>query len=394
MNKGADVIIIGGGVIGCSIAYYLSKEGIKVILLEKNDLASGASGSCDKAAILQSKNPGIHLEIAKASVELLSKLTQELDDFELEVNGGMVLIESELQYKTMVEYVKRQQAFGLDVRLLNIKEAMELQPALSPKLLGSTYCPEDAELYPIKLVFSFARAAKRLGAQLDTFTEVTGIEKKKTGFVTYTSNGQYEAPTVVNAAGAWAPKVGEMLGIVIPIEPRKGQIVVTEPIPQLIKGDILCATYIATKYNPDLLNTDPNDIRNRLGIALALGQATHGNMLIGGCREFVGYDLKTNFMAIKYILENATRFIPALQKVHAIRSFAGVRPYTPDKLPIVGWAEDIDNFFIAAGHEGDGIALSAITGKITSEMICGKKLTFDTSAISPRRFKQGLLATS
>ncbi len=387
MKKTADVVIIGGGVIGTSIAYYLSKKGIKPILIEKDDLASGSSGACDIDIILQSKNPGIHLQLAMESAKMYETLADELDfDIEYETCGGMVLIEDEEQLKVMKDFVKRQKAIGLQVKLLGLKEASEIQPGLSPNLVGSTYSPQDAHVNPMRLCQAFAKAAKRLGAEIYLNTGVLDIrvEKSKVKSV-ITNRGEIQTKVVINAAGVYAPMIGEMVGLSLPIKPRRGQIIVTEPVPKLVMADVLCAKYIVAKYNPKNLERSDNP-ETRLGVGLSLSQTHDGQILIGATREFVGYNKSTTHEALRAILRNATRLVPALKLIHAIRSFAGLRPYTPDGLPLLGQVEGIQGFIMAAGHEGDGIALSPVTGKIISELIVDGKTFMDVTCLSPARF--------
>ncbi|MGI5858903.1 MAG: NAD(P)/FAD-dependent oxidoreductase [Tepidanaerobacteraceae bacterium] len=387
MKKTADVVIIGGGVIGTSIAYYLSKKGIKPILIEKDDLASGSSGACDIDIILQSKNPGIHLQLAMESAKMYETLADELDfDIEYETCGGMVLIEDEEQLKVMKDFVKRQKAIGLQVKLLGLKEASEIQPGLSPNLVGSTYSPQDAHVNPMRLCQAFAKAAKRLGAEIYLNTGVLDIrvEKSKVKSV-ITNRGEIQTKVVINAAGVYAPMIGEMVGLSLPIKPRRGQIIVTEPVPKLVMADVFCAKYIVAKYNPKNLERSDNP-ETRLGVGLSLSQTHDGQMLIGATREFVGYNKSTTHEALRAILRNATRLVPALKLIHAIRSFAGLRPYTPDGLPLLGQVEGIQGFIMAAGHEGDGIALSPVTGKIISELIVDGKTFMDVTCLSPARF--------
>lgn len=387
MKKTADVVIIGGGVIGTSIAYYLSKKGIKPILIEKDDLASGSSGACDIDIILQSKNPGIHLQLAMESAKMYETLADELDfDIEYETCGGMVLIEDEEQLKVMKDFVKRQKAIGLQVKLLGLKEASEIQPGLSPNLVGSTYSPQDAHVNPMRLCQAFAKAAKRLGAEIYLNTGVLDIrvEKSKVKSV-ITNRGEIQTKVVINAAGVYAPMIGEMVGLSLPIKPRRGQIIVTEPVPKLVMADVLCAKYIVAKYNPKNLERSDNT-ETRLGVGLSLSQTHDGQILIGATREFVGYNKSTTHEALRAILRNATRLVPALKLIHAIRSFAGLRPYTPDGLPLLGQVEGIQGFIMAAGHEGDGIALSPVTGKIISELIVDGKTFMDVTCLSPARF--------
>ncbi|MDI3481948.1 MAG: hypothetical protein PWQ97_1603 [Tepidanaerobacteraceae bacterium] len=387
MKKTAEIVVIGGGVIGTSIAYFLSKRWKKVVLVERDDLASGSSGACDIDIILQSKNPGIHLKLAMASAEIYKNLPEELDfDIEYENTGGMILIEDEEQLNVMKEFVKKQRAVGLQVDLLDFKEATKLQKGLAPHLVGATYSPQDGHVNPLRLCIGFARAAAKRGAEICLGTAVTNI-KTENGRVksVVTNRGEIETEIVVNAAGVFTPMICEMVGMTAPIKPHRGQIIVTEPVPKFVMGAVLCAKYIVAKYNPKLLEGS-DDLETRLGVGLSLSQTRNGNILIGGCREFVGYNRSTTHEAFVTILKHATRLVPALKEIHAIRSFAGLRPYTPDGLPLLGPVEGIEGFIMAAGHEGDGIALSPVTGRIISDIILDGKTFIDIAPLSPGRF--------
>jgi len=387
LKKTSDIVIIGGGVIGTSIAYFLSKRGKKVVLIEKDDLASGSSGACDIDIILQSKNPGIHLKLAMASAELYKSLPEELDfDIEYQNTGGMILIENEEQLNIMKQFVKKQKSIGLQVELLDSKEASKLQRGLAPHLVGATYSPQDAHVNPMRLSLGFAQAAAKLGAQICLDTAVIDIKLQNNKIKSVITNrGEIETGTLINAAGVFAPNICQMVGMTVPIKPRRGQIIVTEPVPKLVMGDVLCAKYIVAKYNPKLLEGS-DDPETRLGVGLSLSQTQNGNILIGGCREFVGYNKSTTHQALVTILKHAARLVPALKDIHAIRSFAGLRPYTPDGLPLLGPVEGIEGFVMAAGHEGDGIALSPITGRIISDLIIDGKTFMDVSSLNPGRF--------
>jgi len=201
-----------------------------------------------------------------------------------------------------------------------------------------------------------------------------------------TNRGNIQCKYVVNACGAYAPFIGKLTGLDIPIAPRRGQIVVTEPMPKFTHTIVNCARYIAAKFRPDLLGTSEAD---RMGIGLSLTQTERGNLLIGGTREFVGYDTRTTQKALLYILQHAANILPALKDIHIIRTFAGLRPFTPDGLPILGNVPGIEGFVMAAGHEGDGLALSAITGRLITEIICEKQSAydFDLTKLSLERYK-------
>ena len=171
-----DAAIIGGGAIGSAITYYLAKHGLKVMLLDRKDICGGTSGACDKAVSMQTKNPGLPLEMAMESVKLYQTLAAELDyDIEYVRCGGMIPIENKKQLAIMKPFIERQQSIGLDVKLLDIDSARIMQPALSPALAAATYSPMDGRVNPMRLTFGFARAARRLGAVLKIGVEVRGI---------------------------------------------------------------------------------------------------------------------------------------------------------------------------------------------------------------------------
>jgi sarcosine oxidase subunit beta len=383
----ADVAIIGGGVVGASIAYRLAKAGKKVILCERHDFASGATGSCDQCVFLQSKNPGIHLKLALDSSEIFLNLSKELDyDIEYFKHGGMITIENEMEMRVMTDFAARQRKIGLDVGIISRDEAAKRQKGLSKHLLGCTYSPMDAHVNPFRLTLGFVQAARRHGARMLIDAEVRGF-RQEGGRIQgiKTSKGEVAADLTVLAAGAWSPLLAEKLGLEIPIKPRRGQIVITEPVAPYVTGNFLSGQYIVAKYHPEIL-ADSESLAVRLGVGLSLTQTRRGGILIGATREFVGYDLRNTREAIREILKNANRLVPGLGNLHVIRVMAGLRPYTPDGLPLVGFVKGMEGLFLAAGHEGDGIALSAITGVIACGLICEGKAYTDLGALDPNRF--------
>lgn len=376
----SDVLVIGAGIIGCSIAYHLARRKLHVVLLERGDIASGSSGACDGLVFLQSKKPGIHLELAMESRRRFDKLAQELPTpIEYKKTGGMVVVETEDEMAAMERYVKSQQQIGLDVQLLTADQASRLESQLAGNLLGAAYSPLDGQVNPIALTLGFALGAKDLGARLITGSSVFGIETIANRVsAVETDAGRIETDVVVNAAGAYAPEIGNLLDVAIPIQPRRGQIIVTESCPPLINHCMISAKYIAAKYNPEIAHGS--------GEGISIEQTENGNLLLGSTREFVGYDKRTTISAIQRIAAKTAMVIPALERMNVIRAFAGLRPYTPDGLPILGPVEGISGFFMAAGHEGDGIALSPITGELIAQMIATGRSDFPLQAFHLSRF--------
>lgn len=366
MNS-ADVVVIGGGVIGTSIAYRLGATGRRVILIEKGGIGAETSASCDKAIFLQSKKPGFPSQLAKSSRQVYENLEEELGvSFEFKRAGGMIVIQSEAHLEFMKDFVNIQKAAGMDIQLLNQKDTLEIQPCLSPSTIGSTYSSEDAEVNPLLLSQAFASAAKQYGVKIQTHTEVQSIEVndgKVTGV--QTNNGFIGTDFVINAGGPFSPSLAKMVGIHLPIQPRRGVILISEKLKPIVSGNVLCSQYIVAKH---LTNDDKDDVPP-FGIGLSLGQTDSGNLLIGGSREFVGFDKSVPSDVLKAIAAHAIRIVPSLSSVRIIRSMVGFRPYTGDGLPVIDFVPGIKGYIIAAGHEGDGIALAPITGLLVTALL-------------------------
>jgi sarcosine oxidase subunit beta len=359
-----DVIIIGGGVIGASICYHLARERVRVVLLERDGLAAGSSGACDGLLLLQSKKPGIHTSLAIESIQMLARLAVELPlDVEFNREGGLVVIETDEEYEAMAQFAAERRVEGIDVSLLDAAQARELEPCLSPEVRGATFCPYEGQINPMALTLAFARGASQMGARVIQGEEVRGINLSRgrvSGVVT--DKQAYETEIVVNAAGVYAPGIGRLAGVDMPIVPRRGQLVVSATVPPILDRCLISAGYIAAKFNPECSG-------GKLAGGVSIEQTRSGNFLLGSTREFAGFDRRTNFPALKRIANRAVTIIPGLSDYNIIRSFAGLRPYTPDGLPILGWVDSVPGFVVAAGHEGDGITLSAVTGKMISELI-------------------------
>jgi sarcosine oxidase subunit beta len=379
-----DVIVVGGGLIGTSIAYYLKKSGAAVILVDAKDIASGTSGSCDRAIMLQSKKPGPTLDLAIESAALYRELEEELEsDLEYRKCGGMIIIETEEELEAMKHMVSHQQKAGMDVKLISGEEARERQPGLSENVLGSTWWEHDAEVNPLRVSFAMAAGARRLGAKLKLGSPVQDIITENNRVIgVETEKEKLFADAVVVAAGVWTPSLFKSLGVEVPIIPRQGQILVSERLPSFLQTGILSASYIANK----LKQSEDRETADPYGVGLAIGQTHSGSLLIGGSRRFVGYNTDTNPEIAQKIGETAVKAFPQLAKARIIRAFAGLRPYTPDAKPILGPLDGIDGLYIAAGHEGDGVALAPITGKVMAGMVCGEEPGRDMEAFSMNRF--------
>lgn len=387
MNCKKDVCIIGGGVMGLSIAYYLSKAGKSVIVLEKKDIGNGASATCDDMIMMQAKQAGINLTLAIDGLELFRGLTAELDsDIGFSPCGGMILIEDETQRGLMEGFVRKQRASGLEIDIVGRDVIDRYQPYVNKDIVSSTYCPWDCQIDPILLLRGYMKAANRLGAQIRRHSEVSGYAPKGDHWcVTVRDGFEVECDNVVIATGAWAKDTGAIVGVELPITPRRGQLVITEQIPVIGKTHLWSAAYLASKLDPSLV-PDRSEYAKRVGLGFAFSRTRDGNHVIGSTRENAGFDKTSTARATSAILRQAARYVPVLRQANVIRVISGFRPATPDGKSIVGPVDGRPGLFVCAGHEGDGISLAPITGINVAAMICGGHVDPRFEPLNQRRF--------
>ncbi|MFQ5834641.1 MAG: NAD(P)/FAD-dependent oxidoreductase [bacterium] len=391
MNKIADVVVVGGGIIGCSVAYCLAKKGVKVIVVEKKEgLSFGASGANQGGCALQLFESPV-LELARESLKLYKNLSEEIGyDIEYENVGSLVCSVDEKQFSDMEKHVQNKRREGINVRLIEGDELRRLEPTLGKNVIVGVEEWQSCTVNPFKVNYGFAYVARKLGTKFLFSTQVKKIEtdKDKITFV-ITDREKIKTNFVVNCTGAWASEIGKMLGLTIPIRARRGQIIVTEPVPLNERWRyILDADYLTTAFNLEAIEKS-KDPRIKLGVAGSYIQEDSGNWTIGSSRDFAGYNSRITMQTIRYIAKRVIRFMPKLKDISCIRTFAGLRPFCyVDGLPILSKINNPQNFVIATGHAGEGISLAPITGKLISELITESRTSLSIDAFSFSRFKK------
>jgi glycine/D-amino acid oxidase-like deaminating enzyme len=378
-----DVLIIGGGIMGCSCAYYLSRAGVKVHLIDKGPIGSGAS-KAGMSHVVTWEEPEIHLDLAFNSDRLYQELSQELPiDIQYRKTGSIAVIENPEGLAPMQGLVERLQRRGMHSRMLSSSDLVELEPNLAPDLAGGALFEDDAQVNPLYAAQALAAAVRDRAGVIQTSTEVIGLELAPGGAAlsaVVTDKGRIPAKCVVIAAGAWSGLVGKLAGIEIPVSPRKGTLVVTSRVPE--SSILKCKTVFSAGY----LDSIQQGAESGIAVAANLQQTQNGNLLLGSSRQFAGFDLAVDPRVVSLLLSRCIRFFPALANITALRIWSGLRPYTPDLLPIISPVESIAGLYIAAGHEGIGITEGPITGKLISQMITGDKLAIQTDKLSLSRF--------
>jgi len=383
-----EVVVVGGGLIGSSIAYYLSERGIDVVLLEKSGLCLETSGACSGMCFIQSKKPGPTLRLALKGLEEYDILRKELSyPFEYRQTGGMILVENNSELELMESFVRSQKENGLDVKIISVKEAREKCPSLTENLVGTTYSPLDCQIDPLNLNVGLIEGVKKNGGTilLGVSAEKIGVKNGEIKSVETNEGTKIATDFVVNAAGVHAHEVGAMVDVNVPVMPKRGQVIVTEKLPELLPVPMLDVKYIMAKVRPSA-RKEAASKPEKLDVGLAIEQTVAGTILSGSTRELVGYDTGVTFQAMTAIARIMLRYLPVLENFAMIRAFSGLRPCTPDGYPIIGEASTVRRFVVAAGHEGDGVALAPITGKIVSEIVARGAPPFPIDEFSPKRF--------
>lgn len=378
-----DVVIIGAGIVGCSCAYYLSQAGVKVHLVDRSPLGSGAS-KAGMMHIVTWEEPEIHLKLSARSKELYEELSQQLPmDINYRPTGSIAIVEKPDSLDGFTRSVQRLTTLGVKVELLTPADLIEMEPRIAPDVAGGAFFPDDAQVNPLYATLALAQAAESAGANLDLNNEVTGFElsaSKDRLVAVQTARARISSKTVILCAGAWSAGLGRMAGLDIPIKPRKGTLLVTAPVPEAL---LRCKVILAAGYMDSLKSGASGGV----AVAANIQQAKNGNLVLGSSRQFVGFDTSVDPCVAARMLQRCLRFFPFLADVSVIRTWSGFRPYTPDLLPIISPVEQISGLYIAAGHEGIGITEGPVTGKLVSQMITGQQPEISLKELSYSRFQ-------
>jgi D-amino-acid dehydrogenase len=415
LPKTANVVIIGGGVIGVCSAYELVQRGVNVLLLEKDEIASGCSYGngglivpshsvplaspgalgdglrwmldpespfyikprlnaelfnwlirfvfASRRAVMLRSLPVLR-DLLLSSAVLFAELAKTAGfDFGYKGKGALWVCLSQARLEHEKEETRLFEKFNIPVQLMDQNEVHDLEPALLPGVAGGVYYPRDGHIDPARFVVGLAEKARDLGAQLWTKTEAMGLETSN-GRITRirTTRGDVHAEQVILAAGSWSPDVVRSLKLRIPIQAAKG--------------------YSVTLENPDpspklpLLFGEARVVVNPLGNALRLA----------GTLEMAGMDFSFNMRRLDAIRKSSSAYLPGLADARVIEIWRGLRPCTPDGLPILGRSADFENLIVAAGHAMLGMSLGPVTGRLVSQLVCEEKTDVDLTPLRMERF--------
>ncbi|MFQ6088269.1 MAG: NAD(P)/FAD-dependent oxidoreductase [Candidatus Methanofastidiosia archaeon] len=372
MRDRAKIVIVGGGIVGLSLAYQLAKRGESdILILEKGYLTSGASGRC-AGGVRQQFSTEENITLMRENVKLYEGLASELGyNIWFRQGGYLFLASTEKELEQLEKNIKLQRNLGVETRFLEPFEIKKLVPMIITKgILGGSFCKSDGILFPWPVIWGYHERLKELGVDILTFTEVNAFElnEKKIERVK-TSRGDVSAEVVVNAAGAWSSQVANLCGLKLPNKPVRHESLVTEPLKPFLEPMIIL-----------------------LKESLYMEQTMRGEVLAGisDPEERITFEMSSSLEFMERLAQKVTKLIPNLRHVNVLRQWAGLYDITPDTRPILG-ACKIENFIQANGFMGHGFMMApAITKKLSEWMLFGKHKKF-VESYSLKRFEKGEL---
>jgi sarcosine oxidase subunit beta len=371
-----DILVIGGGIAGASAAYHLAAHGRRVVLIERGEIASGASGvnmgGIDSIGWGDASDLQAHL--TAGSVELFEAVQLDAgEDIEFRRSGAVQVIHTPEQYQFTRERVDAYRKGGYTVELLTIREARGIEPGLSPALLGAMYSPLRSQADPRKATEAFARLAERRGARVLTHHDVTAIApRSRGGYTVRTSNGDIETDAVVIAAGAWCGRIGAMLDLDIPIVPVRGQMWSTAPVSPHVFQTISAAESPMAWHRdrggapPDLTHRDGKRVTRHLYGR----QRRNGEIIFGGDRELLGEEASDPDPAgVAVNRQHAIEALPFLTALPIAKTWAGLMPFSLDGKPLIGRIPDRKDLWIVSGLASSGFGRGPMAGKLLADAL-------------------------
>jgi sarcosine oxidase subunit beta len=367
----ASAVIIGGGVVGCSIAYHLARRGARdVVLVERDAVGSGTTSKAAGGIRVQFPH-ATEIRFSLESIEVFERFRDEFGaDPGYTKIGYLYLLSTEAQRRGFETRMALQRRLGCDVRLLTPGDAQKLVPALRvDDLVAAVWGPGDGMAGPAEVTSAFARRARELGARLVEGVEVVGLERGASGVRgVVTTQGIVATPLAINAAGPAAARVGRLAGLALPVHPRRRHIFFTEPFPELpgpvpLTSDVTSGFYFRKEMEQVLLS--PGDV------------------------EDIGDDtvVPVDSRRMEETVQKALHRLPLIEHARIAGGWAGLRPLTPDDHAIIGWGAP--GFFLAVGFGGHGFQHSPATGRYVAEWVLDGAPSLDLSLFDPGRFAAG-----
>ncbi|MEV8420717.1 NAD(P)/FAD-dependent oxidoreductase [Streptomyces niveus] len=373
MNR-TRVVVIGAGIIGAACARELAVAGFDVLVLDRAGAAAATTSHGEGNILVSDKGPGPELELAQLSrqlwPEVLAAVGENSAGVEWDPKGGIVVATTAAGAEGLRRFADTQRAAGVRAEAMDSDALTAAEPFLTERRTAAVYYPDDAQVQPAGAATALLADALRAGARLRTGREVRGAVVRGGRLTALrTADGPVAADVFVNAAGPWSGEVARRLGVPLDIRPRRGEVLVTTPLPPTVFHKVYDADYVGA------VGSGAGDLQTS-----AVVESTRaGSVLLGSSRRRVGFDDRLRPEVLSAIAAKALRLFPSLAGVHVMRAYGGFRPYVPDHLPVIGADPRLPGLWHATGHEGAGIGLSVGTARLVREMLTDSQTAIDAS---------------
>lgn len=375
----SDVVVVGAGIVGAAVARELAVRGVPVTLVDRGQVSSGTTGLGEGNVLAGDKDTGPELDLTLAGLPLYDELEARLGDEARIRRKGAVVVHREAE--TWTAEPARAARLGVPARLIGPEELQRLEPALTGPAHGATVVPGDLQCDARAIARALAREAGEAGAEVRTGVEVEAVDM--TGGRVHgvrTAAGRVTAGAVVLAAGTWTAPLAASAGVPLPLEPRKGQLVrLRAPRPHFVVHKVLEASYLGAVRSAAA----------GLQLSAVVETTWEGDVLVGSSRERCGFDTAVDPRLSDAMIERAAHLFPALRALARLDAWAGLRPWLPDGLPAIGPSEAVPGLWLATGHEGAGVALGPVTGRLVAQLYCDEPPVVDPAPFAPDRFAEG-----
>ncbi|MEU5883785.1 FAD-binding oxidoreductase [Spirillospora sp. NPDC047279] len=361
-------VVLGAGIIGAACARELALAGLAVTVLERGGPAAATTAHGEGNVLVSDKGPGPELELALLSRRLWPDVAAGRPAVEWDPKGGIVVATTEAGARELARFAGAQRAAGVVAEPLDAAALAEAEPNVTRDVAAAVHYPEDAQVQPAGAAGVLLAAALRAGAALRTGCEVTGAVTAG-GRITgvRTPGGTVGGDVFVNAAGPWSGGLARLLGAPVDVRPRRGEVLVTTPMPPTVFHKVYDAGYVGA------VGSGAGELQ-----ASAVVESTRaGTILLGSSRRRVGFDDRIRPEVLSVIAGRALRLFPCLEGVPVMRAYGGFRPYVPDHLPVIGPDPRLDGLWHASGHEGAGIGLSLGTAAVLNDLLHGREPEID-----------------
>ena len=375
MKKFYDIVIIGGGIIGCSIAFELAKRGrADVLIIEREYLTSGATGRCG-AGIRQQWGSAINAALAYESTHIfehMEEYTSYSGDCGLNQKGYLLTAYTEKEWEQFQKNLAVQHSIGIKSYAVDLNGIKEIIPHINTEgMYGACFCEKDGHADPFHCTYAYAKGAQAMGVDIETYTTVTGLTTENGCISTIkTDRGDIQVKTVLNCTGGHAAIMAEMAGDKLPIYPERHQILITEPVAHIMGPMVM--SFHRHFY---------------------VQQTPHGSVIlgIGNPKEPVSLNIRSSWQFLEYAAGLVTQTLPLLRNLNVVRQWAGLYDMSPDRYPIINEAEKTKGFITVAGLSGHGFMVAPRIAILLANYLTGQKDSMDIKMFSANRYQIGEL---